>query len=64
MWKVGEICIITFHDDSNYGLVGWGPAGIWVGYAGEHPVGTFCKLNSQKINLTHDVTFLVKSHGE
>ena len=47
--KVGEICIITYKDNANWAkLVNCGILGIWLGYAENHPTGTYRIVNLQK----------------
>ena len=65
--KFGEMCVITYCNKTHQAkLANHGTTGIWLGYVGEHPVGTFQVMSSKtrKINLTCDVTFLKKSYGE
>ena len=67
MQKFGEMCITTFKDNTHQAkLANQGSLGIWVGYAENHPPGTYRNFNpkTKRIILTRDVTFLQKSYGE
>ena len=67
MQKFGEMCIPTFKDDTHWAkLANHKTPGIWVGYAKNHPPGTYQMFNPKTkwIILTQDVTFLQKSYGE
>ena len=67
MQKFGEMCITTFKDNTHRAkLANWGTTGIWVGWAENHPTGTYRIFNPKAkwIILTRDVTFLQKSYGE
>ena len=65
--KFGEMCIATFKDNIHRAkLANRRTPGIWVGYADNHPTGTYRIFNpkTKRIILTRDVTFLNKSYGE
>ena len=67
MQKFGEIYIATYKDNTHWAK--WahhGTPSIWVGYAENHPAGTYRIFNpkTRKIILTQDMTFLQKSYGE
>ena len=67
MQKIGEMCIATFKDNTHRAkLANCGTSGIWVGYANNHPTGTYHIFNpkTKRIILTWDVTFLNKSYGD
>ena len=67
MQKFDEMCITTFKDNLHWAeLTNHGTPGFWVGYAENHPTGTYQIFNpkTKKIILTQDVTFLQKSYGE
>ena len=63
MQKFGEMCIAAFKDNTYWAkLANQGTPGIWVGYAENHPTGTYRIFNpkTKRIILTRDVTFLQK----
>ena len=67
MQKFGEICIVSFKDNTHQAkLANCRTPGVWVGYAENHPTSTYRIFNPKTkcIILTHDVTFLNKSYGE
>ena len=66
MQKFGEMCTTTFKDNTHQAkLANQGTPGIWVGYAKNHPTGTYWIFNpkTKRIILTRDVTFPKKSYG-
>ena len=55
MKKFGEMCIATFKDNTHRAkLANQGTPGIWVGYAENHPTGTYRIFNpkTKRIILT------------
>ena len=65
MKKFGEMCIATYNTHWAK-LANRGTPSIWVGYAENHPTGTYRIFNpkTKQIILTWEVTFLQKSYGE
>ena len=67
MQTFGEMFITTYKDNSHWAkLANCQTFGIWVGYAENHPTGSFWIFypKTKKIILTWDVIFLQKSNGE
>ena len=67
MQKFGKMCIATLKDNTHWSkLANRGTPSIWVGYAENHPAGTYQIFNpkTKKIILTRDMTFLQKSYSE
>ena len=67
MQKFGEMCLATYKNNTHQAkLANHGTPSIWVGYAENHPTGTYPIFNpkTKKIILTQDVTFLQKSYSE
>ena len=65
--KLDEMHVLIYNDNPNQAkLAKFGTAGIWVGLVDGHLVSTFWVLNSKarKVNLSCNVPFLSKSHGE
>ena len=52
MQKFGEMCINTFKDNTHWAkLANRGTTGIWVGYAKNHPTGTYWIFNPKTNEL-------------
>ena len=52
MQKFGETCIATFKDYTHWAkLANYGAPGIWVGYAKNHPPGTYWIFNPNTKNV-------------
>ena len=67
MQKFGEMCIATYKDNTHRAkLANHRTPGIWVGYAENHPTGTYWVFNPKTkcIILTRDLSFLNKSYIE
>ena len=67
MQKFGEMYITTYKDNTHQAkLDNHGTPSLWVGYAENHPTGTYQIFNpkTKKNILTWDVTFLQKSYSK
>ena len=62
----GEMVIVTNREKIKAKLADRGKTCMWLGYARNHPAGTYRVLNlmTRKVIITRDVLFLRKSYGD